>query len=228
LAKLIISQDGQVVQEVELNRARMTLGRHPRNDIVLQHRAVSGEHAAISMLERDVFLEDLGSTNGTRIKGKRIERHLLSDGDRFMVAVFDLHYVGSAPALSATTAAPAPAAGPVAAPAPARALPPLPVPILANAPDAPLPVASIEVMTGSNAGKKLNLAKPLTTLGSPGVSVLVISRAAEGFSVAHIDGVTVPTVNGAPIGKAPQRLAHGDMIDLAGTRMAFAQESAES
>jgi pSer/pThr/pTyr-binding forkhead associated (FHA) protein len=77
LAKLIISRNGQVEQQIQLSKERMTLGRHPRNDIVLSHPAVSGEHGAIVTILDDSFLEDLHSTNGTFVNGHRIGKHFL-------------------------------------------------------------------------------------------------------------------------------------------------------
>lgn len=202
--KIIIAQGGQVVQEVELSKERITLGRHPRNDIVLTERTVSGDHAAITVSGNGATLEDLGSSNGTRVGGQRVTRHVLADRQRFTIVPFDIEF-------RATPRAAKPAV-PVM----------VPVALLATPPDAVLPTGSIEVISGNNAGKKLSLVKPLTTLGSPGVAVLVISRSAAGFAAAHIDGATVPTVNGEPLDKTPRPLADGDQIDLAGTRMAFA------
>lgn len=205
MPKIIIAQDGQVVQEIELSKERTTLGRHPRNDIVLTERTVSGDHAVITCSGSGATLEDVGSSNGTRVAGKRVTRHALTDRQRFTIVPFDIEFLAT----------------------PRAAKPPLPVmvpqPLLAVPAEAALPVGTIEVLTGNNAGKKLSLLKPLTTLGSPGVAVLVISRGAAGFAAAHIDGATVPTVNGEALGKAPRPLRDGDQIDLAGTRMAFSQ-----
>ena len=185
MAKIIISLDAQVVQEVELSKERTTIGRHPQNDVVIEHRAVSGRHAAISLVRDDAILEDLGSTNGTFVNGQRIARHQLSDRDRVVVATFQIDYVAA-----------------VKAPA-------------------PLPLASIEIMNGANAGKKLALTKALTTLGSPGVLVVAIQRQAGGYAIAHIDGAGSGLVNGEAIGKTPRALLHGDALELTGTLMNF-------
>ena len=198
MAKIIISQDAQVVQEVELCKERTTIGRHPQNDVVIEHLAVSGRHAAITMVRDDAILEDLGSTNGTFVNGQRIARHQLSDRDRVNVGTFRIDYL-------AGTRAAAPAA-PVLAPAAAAS---------------PLPLGSIEVLNGANAGKKLALAKPLTTLGSPGVLVVVIQRQVAGYVISHIEGTVSGTVNGEPIVKQPRPLCDGDALELTGTAMRF-------
>jgi pSer/pThr/pTyr-binding forkhead associated (FHA) protein len=89
LAKLIISRNGQVEQQIQLSKERMTLGRHPRNDIVLSHPAVSGEHGAIVTILDDSFLEDLHSTNGTFVNGHRIGKHFLQHKDVIKMAKFE-------------------------------------------------------------------------------------------------------------------------------------------
>jgi predicted component of type VI protein secretion system len=93
LAKLIISRNGQVEQQIQLSKERMTVGRHPRNDIVLTHAAVSGEHAAIVTILDDSFLEDLHSTNGTFVNGHRIGKHFLQHQDVIKMARFQLEFV---------------------------------------------------------------------------------------------------------------------------------------
>lgn len=197
MAKIIISLDAQVVQEVELSKERTTIGRHPQNDVVIEHRAVSGRHAAISLVRDDAILEDLGSTNGTFVNGQRIARHQLSDRDRVVVAAFQIDYVAGAPRRAPPPAAPAAPAAP------------------------PPPLGSIEVLNGANAGKKLSLTKPVTTLGSPGVLVVVIQRQATGYFVSHMEGTVAGKVNGEPIVKQPRPLAEGDALELTGTEMRF-------
>jgi pSer/pThr/pTyr-binding forkhead associated (FHA) protein len=93
LAKLIISRNGQVEQQIQLSKERMTLGRHPRNDIVLSHPAVSGEHGAIVTILDDSFLEDLHSTNGTFVNGHRIGKHFLQHQDVIKMAKFELQFI---------------------------------------------------------------------------------------------------------------------------------------
>jgi len=107
LPKLIISRQEQVLQEVELRGTRMSLGRHPQNDIVIEHRAVSAKHALFTAEHNDVFIEDLNSTNGTFVNGQRISRRLLEDGDSIVVAKFQIDFVGGPSARPAGIPAPA-------------------------------------------------------------------------------------------------------------------------
>src|SRR5258707_609498 len=58
------------------------IGRDPDLDMVLFDEAVSGEHARISIEGDTIWLEDLGSANGTYVNGERIDRVALQPGDR--------------------------------------------------------------------------------------------------------------------------------------------------
>lgn len=97
VAKIIITSEGQFVREVELTKERVTIGRKPHNDITLDHRAVSSQHATITLMLDDAILEDLDSTNGTLMKGERVFRQKLVSGDRVTIAIFDLEFLATPP-----------------------------------------------------------------------------------------------------------------------------------
>jgi pSer/pThr/pTyr-binding forkhead associated (FHA) protein len=89
------------------------------------------------------------------------------------------------------------------------------------APKPAQPLGSIQVLSGSNAGKELELIKPLTTLGKPGVQVAVLTRRPQGYFITHVEGANRPSVNGQQIGTAPHALKDHDVIELAGVKMEF-------
>ena len=80
-------------RDIKLDRNRITIGRRADNDVHLPYPAVSAEHAAIITVLEDSFLEDLESTNGTLVNGKRITKHFLRDGDAIDVGRVQLVYV---------------------------------------------------------------------------------------------------------------------------------------
>ena len=81
MAKLIHSVEGAVIGEFVLDKELVTIGRKAQNDIQIDSQSVSGEHARIVSLGNDSFLEDLGSTNGTRVNGNPINKHILQNND---------------------------------------------------------------------------------------------------------------------------------------------------
>ncbi|HEX2735280.1 MAG TPA: sigma 54-interacting transcriptional regulator [Polyangiaceae bacterium] len=64
----------------ESTGSRMTLGSHPSNDVVLDDPAVSRFHCELKVTPRGVWLEDLGSSNGTTLDGVAIGKALLRVG----------------------------------------------------------------------------------------------------------------------------------------------------
>jgi pSer/pThr/pTyr-binding forkhead associated (FHA) protein len=114
------------------------------------------------------------------------------------------------------TPASAPAAPAHAAPAHAAAPAAVPLP-----PKPSQPLGAIQLLSGGNAGKELELAKPLTTLGKPGVQVAVLTRRPQGYFITHVEGAQRPTVNGQAIGSAPHALKDHDLVEIAGIKMEF-------
>jgi ABC transport system ATP-binding/permease protein len=63
-----------------------TMGRAPRADFVVDAALVSRVHCRFTLNEtNELQLEDLGSTNGTFVNGKKVRRTQLSDGDKLTV-----------------------------------------------------------------------------------------------------------------------------------------------
>jgi len=78
-------------QKLDLRgRAKLTIGRHPHNDITLDHPAISRTHAYLARRDGSYVIEDVGSTNGTFVNGQRIRRQVLQNGDRIRVGHTDL------------------------------------------------------------------------------------------------------------------------------------------
>ncbi len=95
MSKVVISVDGNRIGDCALDKERVTIGRHPDNDIVLKDdRAASGHHAVILTIMSDSFLEDLDSTNGTVVNGKQVSKHPLSNGDVIQIGRHSLKYEG--------------------------------------------------------------------------------------------------------------------------------------
>ncbi|MHB8535322.1 MAG: diguanylate cyclase domain-containing protein [Sulfuricaulis sp.] len=65
----------------------LIIGRAPEADISIPDRRISQRHARVVVSsDGTVFVEDLGSTNGTCVNGKKITRQALSDGDKVQIS----------------------------------------------------------------------------------------------------------------------------------------------
>lgn len=129
MASVVFYLDDASTHVVKLDDAEtVTIGRHPESLVVLKSPSVSSHHATIKWRDKGFYVNDLGSSNGTRLNGAEIEEALLNDGDRVAFGdVQALFYVGEPPALDAP-------------PAPKQvSVPPPDVPNIAAAP----PVSSV-------------------------------------------------------------------------------------
>ena len=101
MAKLLLKHEGVILNTFPLNKAAVSIGRKMDNDIQLNDSAVSSKHAQVvtkpsEYLEdhSEVFIEDLGSTNGTQVNGQPINSvMMLRHGDNIQIGnhqfVFD-------------------------------------------------------------------------------------------------------------------------------------------
>jgi hypothetical protein len=67
--------------EVPVDRDWLVIGRGRGADVVLAEQTISRAHAAVGFDGEEFFVQDLGSTNGTWVNGKRLRRAALRDGD---------------------------------------------------------------------------------------------------------------------------------------------------
>src|SRR5579872_4810152 len=226
MARLMLSLDGQILAEYNMNKERYTIGRLPDNDIRIDNPAVSGHHSLIINILNDSFLEDLNSTNGTYVNGKLIKKHALQHGDVITAGHHQLRFVEEDEASQdefEKTMVIQPSARPVdKLRAAAGDVTGARRTLAGGAPA--LKKAKLQVLSGAFAGRELELTKALTTLGRPGVQVAAITRRGEGYYIVHVDSGKAddfPLVNGSPIGAQATKLSDNDVIQLAGVKMGF-------
>ena len=68
-----------------LENQRSVLGRSRDVDVQIEDPNVSRRHAEIVQEGSTYWLVDLGSTNGTEVDGRRVQRVRLADGSRFTI-----------------------------------------------------------------------------------------------------------------------------------------------
>lgn len=206
MPRLIMTHEGAVIREFDLNKERMTVGRKPHCEIHLEDPTVSGEHAVFLNLQH-VYVEDLGSTNGVVLNGKRISKRQLNHGDLIRIGRHEFKYIDDRSqkfdqtvVIAGEGQQPAQSAQPAAA-------------------------HLVRVMNGPKQGEEIALSKSYTTLGSPGVQVAVIARRGGSYFLMPMTGVgntKPPLLNDESIGSETKPLQEGDVIEVAGTRLQFA------
>ena len=244
MPKLVLSMDGLVLKEMPLGKERTTIGRKPDNDIQIDNLAISGHHAVITCITNDAFLEDRNSTNGTYLNGQPVKKNVLRNNDVIELGKYKIKFIvdDAKPGLSASemietaalasfempgtaTDVPAPPAGP--APRETQIISAAARQAVAQAEAAAASAGTagglgvIQVLSGANAGRELQLTKSLTTLGKPGRQVAVITRRPHGYFITHVEGASFPLVNGQAIDAQARLLHDHDIIELAGVKMEF-------
>ncbi|HHV61846.1 MAG TPA: DUF3662 and FHA domain-containing protein [Firmicutes bacterium] len=84
-ARLVVERGYRVGEEFELQEGVTAIGRRKTSDIVLEDPSVSRDHAEVRWEGEGFILIDRDSTNGTFVNGKRVDRHVLQDGDLIRV-----------------------------------------------------------------------------------------------------------------------------------------------
>jgi hypothetical protein len=244
MAKLVLTVDDEVLSEHPINKECITIGRRPDNDIHIENPVVSGQHCQIITILNDSFIEDLNSTNGTLVNNKKITKHALANGDVIMLGTHHLKYVNefassvaSGDDFEKTMVINTATMGMPTSMADERTKESMneiaealaesgskseaePAPVQAEPQELS---ASLKILSGSNAGKELQLTKALTTLGKPGTQVAAISKRPQGFSIINVESSDdqQPMLNGSALGKGMQPLNSGDVIEVAGIKMEF-------
>ena len=240
MASLVLSLDGEIVREFEINKPRFTIGRRPYNAVPIDNLAISGEHAAIVQIGNDLILEDGGSTNGTLLNGTQVEKQSLKDGDVIEISKYHLRYFtgkghATQPELEKTMLIRSPFAGkqldPAVSPHATADSAPIEAPTHLDAfpatfspggnPHAQPLHYALKVLSGRQVGTEIPLTKPLTSIGKKDVQVAMIIRRQHGFFLNHVQGKKFPIVNGATLNERPCPLNPDDVIELAGVRMEF-------
>ena len=72
---------------------RMTIGRSPDAEVFLDDVTVSRNHALLVRRRDGLYVDDLGSLNGTYVNRRRIESHKLQNGDELQVGKYKLTYL---------------------------------------------------------------------------------------------------------------------------------------
>ena len=93
-ATLVIrSGGGRAGEAFNVAGERMTIGRSPEAEIFLDDVTVSRNHALLVARRDGLYIDDLGSLNGTYVNRRRIESHKLDDGDEIQIGKYKLSYL---------------------------------------------------------------------------------------------------------------------------------------
>lgn len=207
MARLIITHQGTVIKEYALSKEKVTVGRKPSNDIVLDDPTVSGTHAAFLHMQH-TYIEDLNSTNGLTLNGKKVSKRQLNHGDVIKIGQHELKFIDENVQDFESTVVIAPQ-------------------VQQTEIKKEVEQACVTVASGSKKGEKIILNKPYTKLGSSS-QVAVIARRGGSYYLMPMSGTGTQgepaKLNGTPVGAESMLLGNGDVIEVAGTSLKFSTE----
>jgi pSer/pThr/pTyr-binding forkhead associated (FHA) protein len=227
MAKIIVTLNGLIQQDVALVKPRLSIGRRHGNDLRLDQLTVSGNHASIDITSTGTFILDLGSTNGTLVNGQPITMHMLQHEDVIAIGKYRIRFVS---AEKKSDPVPLVSADAVNNRTINRAINHTinhTINSGVNASESRAtqdesPVSGkIRVLNGCNAGRELLLIKPVTTLGTPGGLIVTLTREPQHYVLTQVEGGSSPQINDQALAGKSCQLNDGDVIDLLGTKMAF-------
>jgi predicted component of type VI protein secretion system len=203
------------------------VGRHPSCDIVIDHPSISGRHMLLRKVDSTYFVEDLASTNGTRLNGVAVEnkavRHLdLIELGRHRIEFFEeLQPAGAAVPESAGKAA----AGrrdeslsrtmalhrdPTIRLGPAQEV------VRTEQANAD-PGLAFRVVKGERRGEVIAFGQTNTMIGPPDGDTALVVRRGQSLFLARFSGHRAPRLNRHDLGPGTHPIHAGDVIEVGGS-----------
>jgi pSer/pThr/pTyr-binding forkhead associated (FHA) protein len=90
MPEIIVKFQDKVIEKFITEKRRVTIGRTPDNDIVLDNRGVSRRHAVIEFGDNQVIIMDNESLNGTFVNARKITEEMLKDNDTITIGKYAL------------------------------------------------------------------------------------------------------------------------------------------
>jgi len=217
-AKLIMTLDGAILREYPVVKDSISVGRKHGNDIQINDMTVSGRHALVTTLVGNTYVEDLGSTNGTLVNGRKVRKLKLRHGDVIQLGTHQLTYFEDEQAAYEPT---------MFLKAEMSETQMIPTGESTNEGVKGMPLAGVRILNGPLAKKILELRKPFNTLGYKGIKMAMITRSNMGYVILAVKSrkgrraTDIPLLNGTPLGQEAKQLREHDIIEVAGFQMEF-------
>lgn len=219
-SKLILTLDGEIINEYPLDSENLSVGRKHDNDIQLNDLTVSGRHAMICLPQSGhVYVEDLGSTNGTLVNGNHIKKTTLKHGDIIQMGHHQFTFLCEDGVQYEPTMF-----------------------IKAEMDETEMvlpewesreesikgqPLAGLRTLNGPLARTVMELRKPFSTIGFQGHKMALISRGLEDYTISPVPSSISrrssdkALLNGEELGPSPVSLKPNDVINISGFEVEF-------
>ncbi len=215
MEKLVILNNNDTLQDFPLEQRRVELGRDSTNDICLGDQSVSRHHASLVRIYTEYYLEDHRSTNGTRLNGQDIKKHMLKNGDVIEIGKYRLKYKKQQETSDENDLDRTVVIQPSVQKRLSRAKP-------AKNPVTSKPgLAFIHYLAGPEKGQEAKLNRAFFTIGETGGDLALITKRHQGYYLLKLGGHTIPSVNGKSVRAGGVELTHGDQIVFGERQLEF-------
>lgn len=216
--RLILTLEGKIIREIPIANRSIGIGRKHDNDIQLNDLTLSGRHAQISSVPDYVFIEDLGSTNGTLVNGNHVKKVALEHGDIIQVGHHQLTYMSESENSYEPT---------MFVKAEFDETQFIYSDEIATSAVKGLPLGGFRTVGTPLAKSVMELRKTYNTIGFQGKRVALITRGTGGYYITSVAGTRsrrasdVPLLNNAVISTELTLLKEDDVINIAGFEVQF-------
>lgn len=230
--KIRVLCNGKLVDEAVFESNKITIGRDPACDLVIDNKLVSGRHARITRVDAGYRLEDLGSTNGTLLDGKDVHKELLRVGAVAAIGKHKLEFIEEGESRLTesgnTTIAPRTEATVAASPADAQTL--YTKASLRAFLDAGGRLAELRLTEGKATPRTLDLSKEISMVGKGPdadmrlsgllmpATAFFVERSKTGYRISS--GAKKVLLNGKPV-ESREPLNDGDEITFGSATLRF-------
>lgn len=215
MPKLILTLDGAVIREYSIDKDSISIGRKHGNDIQLNDLTISGRHSLITQVGENVFLDDLGSTNGSLLNGARVAKAKLYHSDVIQVGNYQFTFFSNEEEDYEPT---------MFLRAEIEETKVIDTKQKPSTDNSGVKLGAIKVLTGPLKDKILELRKAFNTLGFNGSKMAIIARNTSNYTISAIkneDSFNIAMVNGADLTQEALELKDNDTIELANTKIQF-------
>ena len=220
MAKLVLSLNGNLVNQYFTDQATLRIGSAGDNEIVVDDPAIAPLHASIRCVGEDHILEVGGDTSELLVNGSPVDRRILQHLDTVQLGNYHLRYmntrVSSKNNLDYTMlidtldmdGQPSATVGSLSK---------------ARGSNVHFPSGYIRVLRGEGIlqGQIVTLDRVVATFGIPGKKLMVVTRRPSGFFLSHVEGPEMPRINQQSIAGKAVQLRDGDVIESTGWELEF-------
>jgi pSer/pThr/pTyr-binding forkhead associated (FHA) protein len=207
MAKLTVFFKDKPIHSSLFENGIVRIGRDETNDLTIDSLAVAPAHAAIIIRDNDYIIKQLNDEFPLIINGEKVNACNLNNNDTISMGKHDIIF-------NTTESVEYPTF---------NTLIDDDVKLLNQEIGSELygPSANLQVMTGNNIGKILQLKNSMTRLGHIGKGVIAISKRKEGYFVSVLENNGTITVNNEPLNDKSLKLNNNDVLVVDNTSLQF-------